>query len=464
MSNKIATSKPTSSRTFTFKVNIPLEEHLTTIERLHQSIALHQSKLKYVLLGGIEIAPTTGLRHAHGYVEFNSMQRLSSIPNILGFKNGQTWVRIKTKHESKQDLINHHTKLDSKLDPKQLVLVEWPTNISYVNVEPKLKKQKIMSNGKIEKQRHILELTTKGDIETIKNLYPGDYLRLRTNILAENKKLNIPKNQIELTHYWIHGKPGTGKNAICKLLFPDAFIANSESSFWDGYTDQKQIIYHDMDPRSFKKLGHKHFKLLTDGFTADIKHSAQVYIKAQIIITSNFTIQQCINYASKTSRFNQPQFTDMDEHINQTDYEALTRSGRYIETPIRKFLFQNNLQLKPLKALEELKKQQNGDVSKCFEPYDLEHKVPGPVYEAMGDLSKQLHSTNNQLVQSGYIQANPFPRTLFHTCESSQNVQVWKSDAYTLVIHRVEDPERDGDDKIEIEVHPRTPESSEDES
>lgn len=386
------TTTTTTCRNFTFRTNIPKEDHETIVKRIEQYIAIHQEKIKYLLIGGIEIAPTTGLRHAHGYVEFNDKRRESSVPNILGLQNGTTWVQAKKKDTNTKELIQHHVKEDTKEDVKKRILIEWPYNNIKTDIGPKYKKQRMLTNDKIEKQRHILDLTTSGDIETIKELYPGDYLRLRTSILAENKKLQVPTEQQEYQHYWIYGKPGTGKNAICKLLFPDAYIVNNNTTFWDGYTNQKQIILHDVDPRTFKHQGHKYFKVLTDGFTADIKHSAQVYIKAQIIITSNYTIKDCIEYSSKYARHSTEQFKDMDTKINDTDYNAMKRKGRYIEISIQKFLFQNNKQLKSERELDELKRNGNGDITKCFKEHGIENQTTDEQIQQENDVyNEKIH-------------------------------------------------------------------------
>lgn len=101
-------------------------------------------------------------------------------------------------------------------------------------------------------------------------------------------------------HIWLWGDAGTGKSANLWRTYPHAY-RKLLNKWWDGYENQDVVIIEEMNPTSLKALAN-HMKLWADRypFVAEIK-GASLYIRPQlIVVTSNYSIRQCLEDAQST--------------------------------------------------------------------------------------------------------------------------------------------------------------------
>lgn len=96
----------------------------------------------------------------------------------------------------------------------------------------------------------------------------------------------------ELENIWIWGPAGTGKTLWAWEHYPDAYIKNL-NKWWDGYHGQETVILDDWDPN--QQLLTQKLKTWADRypFHAEIKGSGMLIRPKRIIITSNFSIEEC---------------------------------------------------------------------------------------------------------------------------------------------------------------------------
>lgn len=422
------------------------------VARINYSTVQYPSRYQYILVGGPELT-SAGVKHVHIYVEFKNQLREAGAKKLLFLTDHNVYCTRESKL-TRNDVIQHHKKQRSKCDPDVLVLLEYPTPSESVtttvsdDTNPRPTKK-----AKNEKAAHVLQLAEQGQIDQIKDLYPGDYLRLRTNILTIANERQVEVDNTLLQHYWIYGPEQTGKTQSVRHLFPNAYIKDPSHEWWDGYDKHKQVLLSDLDNRTLRAFGVQRLKTLCDatGIPGNIKNSAPKMIKAQVIVTSNYSIDECFQYLGKNKSFNEEWYSDIDKRAIKE---------RFMEVSIHQWLFMNNLKLKSAEELRALKGTniQPGD---CFHHGNyVQDASECYVSNCMDKLSDQLYATNTQLVQSGYIKQNPFPKTRFDYCESTEHQQVWRSDQYTLVITRLPDPLADGSDAIEVDWHNKTPDNS----
>lgn len=74
---------------------------------------------------------------------------------------------------------------------------------------------------------------------------------------------------------------------------PGAYIKNT-NKWWDGYVDQACVIIDEWNPELEKYLA-DHLKRWADHhpFSAEIKGGTMCIRPSRIIITSNFTLEEC---------------------------------------------------------------------------------------------------------------------------------------------------------------------------
>lgn len=162
----------------------------------------------------------------------------------------------------------------------------------------------VKQNNKIDWARQ-LDLAKRGLEE---QMDPGVYIRCYNTIKkikAEN--LVAPPDALDVTGLWIWGPPGVGKSRKVRADNPEIYDKPA-NKWWDGYKTGPALI-DDFD-LVHKVLGH-HLKRWADrySFTAEIKGGTVSIRPTQIIITSNYSIQEIFGddqtlVAALTRRFN----------------------------------------------------------------------------------------------------------------------------------------------------------------
>lgn len=224
---------------------------------------------RYIIYGK-EIAPTTGTPHLQGFVSFNS---------------GRTLSATRTSMPGCHLLVARGT-------PSQ--------NRSYCSKDGDF----------IERGDQPMDPSARGQLEI--NRYADAWTSAK-----EDRILEIPED-IRIRHYatlkritrdyqpplprlaarcgiWIHGLSGSGKTTAVFDSYPEIY-SKSLSKWWDGYQGQPTVLLDDVDPDCCVFL-RRHLKIWTDRFPfmAEEKGGGRFIRPERIIITSQYTIEQCFS-------------------------------------------------------------------------------------------------------------------------------------------------------------------------
>lgn len=123
---------------------------------------------------------------------------------------------------------------------------------------------------------------------------PADiYIRHYSNIKKIGAEAQeIPQSVDDLNFWWFCGPSGAGKSTAARAENPDHYL-KLPNKWWDGYKAQPCVIIDEWSP-NHSVLG-DHLKRWCDHhpFAAEIKGGTICIRPPKVVITSNFTIEEC---------------------------------------------------------------------------------------------------------------------------------------------------------------------------
>lgn len=143
-----------------------------------------------------------------------------------------------------------------------------------------------------ERWRRIIELSESGQLEQLRDEFPGEYFRYHERIRSLRRRERLVL-QGPLEHEWWYGGTGTGKSSTLWRLYPGHY-AKELNKWWDGYQDEEVVAIEEWAPKnectaSFLKIWADRYP-----FPAQIKGGCIKDVRPKkIIVLSNYTIDQC---------------------------------------------------------------------------------------------------------------------------------------------------------------------------
>ena len=231
---------------------------------------LEEEKHFVYVVVGFEIAES-GTPHMQGYIYFSSKKTLVQMRKLF---DGAHWE-------------------PAKGDPDQNY--EYCTkdgDFFEAGIRPKSK----LAQGELARARYdeALDLAKSGDLFQIDSeLLVRHYSTWK--LIAKDLGSD-PEDLGDTCGVWIYGLSGVGKSRVAREMFPGAYFKNA-NKWWDGYQMEDNVILDDLAPNHFEhsSMGYN-LKLWTDrySFTAEIKGGAVKIRPKQFIVTSQYSIEDCV--------------------------------------------------------------------------------------------------------------------------------------------------------------------------
>jgi hypothetical protein len=365
----------TEDRQWDARFNVQLETDLTQLVNAAQR-EFNSGKLKYVLIGGIEVGTKEyqddfNIRHVHvALVYVNRVSKRSVLKN-LDVKQGNGYYLVpRNRSLPYSGWRNHHTKEFSKVDPKELIVLEMGTLPADKDVAGK----EIVKRSEAEKKRKIDEvlidmrgMLEKGEDEEAFKKYPRTFIQYgeKLKALLCQSKLNLKSDGHP--HIWCYGPPGVGKSAVLAYIYPNTYKKNLYNKFFDLYDPKihDHIMLEDLDHDAVDKLSTNFIKTLCDesGFPIDQKYKTPQLARSTILVTSNFTISDIIDQSEECNVFGK-----------ESNKGAILRRFWHIQS--YELLRILGLRMLPKYEIQQLKKQGNTDPSKLFYSYCYQKDTP----------------------------------------------------------------------------------------
>lgn len=218
----------------------------------------------HYLVYGREVG-ASGTPHLQGYLELadGSRKRMRTVKELLGMST----IHLE-KRKAKAWQAAEYCKKDGDFFEK--------------GTAPTKPKEKPDSK---KRWREVLDKTYTGDWEWLAENEPYLWLMQERKLRSHYK---CPKLLDELTNEWIYGPTGTGKSRSARERYPDAYIKDASTQWWDGYNGEKVVIIDDLD-KYHVKMGY-YLKVWGDhyAFPAQIKGGQMMARPEKIIVTSNY--------------------------------------------------------------------------------------------------------------------------------------------------------------------------------
>jgi len=155
-----------------------------------------------------------------------------------------------------------------------------------------LKIQESIAQNNISKWKELLHLAQSGQMDELRDKYPGEYIRYQRGLSAVRVE-GMKAASTDKFCLWIFGEPGTGKSRFSRDYDDNAYWKNP-NKWWDNFDNgvNKTVIIDDID-KSHKVLGY-HIKRWSDRYPVlcETKGSAMYPEYNTLIITSNYSIDE----------------------------------------------------------------------------------------------------------------------------------------------------------------------------
>ena len=221
---------------------------------------------------------------------------------LIQFKNQRVHPRTRTAHWEIPR---------SKIEARQYCLEKGPNYFEQGNLN-------IATQKKEEWQGFVDLCKTATPKELIDSPFSQTYANYMTFAgVVHNQFANLQIMDGELENLWLWGRPGTGKTRYAWDTFPDLYI-KPINKWWDGYHNQETVLLDDWDAKHEVLVSY--LKIWADRypFRAECKGSSLMARPKRIVVTSNYSIDQCFSNQEDVDaikrRFKSHHFVQLGDH------------------------------------------------------------------------------------------------------------------------------------------------------
>lgn len=241
---------------YVFTLNNPSQEEESNVQAL---------ECAYLVYGREKGA--NGTPHLQGYIRFKNQRYFKAVSKLI------PRAHIEVMKGTPQQAIEYCVK-DGDYFEK--------------GVRPKSPKEKGAATKRVFEEA--FQAAKEGRLDDIpaelRTRYYQTYKRIREDYAEKPESLDNLQNE------WYYGDSGTGKSKKAREENPGAYIKNI-NKWWCGYAGEEVVIIDEWCPDS--KVLASHLKVWADHypFRAEVKGGSKMVRPKKIIITSNYSIDEC---------------------------------------------------------------------------------------------------------------------------------------------------------------------------
>lgn len=219
--------------------------------------------VRYVV-GGYEIAPTTGTKHIQGFISFDNARSPDCVRKIL--KGCHVEVAKYTKQA-----IEYCKKTKDYFE-----IGEPLSTTEERNTELKLKYEQAVTAAQ---QGEFGSIDASIMVKYAKNLY---------FIYEKHLQRQEPMILQEMNNYWIWGKTGVGKSKYVNDIYPGHY-RKQRTKWWDNYNNEDVVVIEELGMKE-EWMG-SYLKEWADRypFNAEYKGGSRTIRPKTLIVISNYT-------------------------------------------------------------------------------------------------------------------------------------------------------------------------------
>lgn len=251
------------------------------------------SSANYIVYGK-EVAPTTGTPHLQGFIYFRDQKTLSAVKKILP----RCHLSVKSEWSSFQAAAGYCKKGNTPDDQKPVPL-GWAhfcdlAHESWDGFECGTRPRDAKEKGEAEIERYQVawEQAKAGKFEEIDaDIRVRHYATLQR--IAHDHAPRLPTLDT-LVNVWYWGLSGGGKSRRVREMYPDAYVKPASTKWWDNYMQEPVVILEDWDIKAppdicaMLKVWSDHYP-----FRGESKGGSQMMRPERLIVTSNYTLDEC---------------------------------------------------------------------------------------------------------------------------------------------------------------------------
>lgn len=121
---------------------------------------------------------------------------------------------------------------------------------------------------------------------------PGTFYYSGYNLLRNTQLLIQPIHRPDIRVRWIWGPPGSGKSRFAHEEFPEAYIKDPRTKWWNGYLHEDHVIIDDFGPNG---IDMNHLLRWFDRYKCVVESKGGMLAlhATKFIVTSNFHPEDC---------------------------------------------------------------------------------------------------------------------------------------------------------------------------
>lgn len=234
-----------------------------------------------------EVSSIVGLGN-YNYLVFGREVGESGTPHLQGFIY---YTNNRSLRVVRRDIPRAHFELKKGTFAQAIDYCKKDGNVSEHGRRPSDPHEK--GEDQREKWKSILGKAKEGDEAWLEEHYPDVYFK-HLPLFRSHRKFDVGVlDYIDTPHEWWYGDTGTGKSKLLNEMFPDAYPKNV-SKWWCSYKGE-DVVHIEEWPTGINDIMVHHLKKWVDRykFLAEYKGGAFVIRPKKVIVTSNFSIEQC---------------------------------------------------------------------------------------------------------------------------------------------------------------------------